>query len=123
MPQDSLRLEVDSTGSLIAGQEFVLEAMATETRQGFSNRAHLIWQGSDSGPVLEGNGITLTNSSDAGESLLKLQFNPLRTSHAQVYTGIATLESLALHGPLVKSEDYTVTVQSECTALRYKLAS
>ncbi len=107
MPQDSLFLEMETSGILTAGEDFAVEAIAIKQHEGLSNEPSLTWVGEDGAPVEEGGGISLSSMG------MQLQFRPLYTSHAQVYSAVATLESPALHEPLVKSEDFVLSVQSE----------
>ncbi len=111
MPQDSIFVEIETSGLLTAGEDFAVEAIAIKQHEGLSNEASLTWVGEDGVPVEEGGSISLSSMG------MQLQFRPLYTSHAQVYSAVATLESPALHEPLVKSEDFVLSVQSEFASL------
>ena len=61
---------------------------------------------------MSGNGVTISILSTGTASLSTLIFDPLRTSHGDIYKCYGTLISPALNAPNTSSPFETVVVQS-----------
>lgn len=96
------------------GQAYSIECIATEVLAGLSNRASLSWLDSSGNPAFLQIGIRTIGGEIVGEATLILEFEALRTSHAQQYTCVSVLNSPALTEPLNNLTTTNVTVQSEC---------
>ena len=88
--------------------------IVSETVGGLSARPVLQWLNGDGSDVVVGDGITMDGPNfQSTQTTLTLVFNVLRTSHAGKFICRGSLSSLALPSPLVKTENYIISIQSE----------
>ena len=88
--------------------------IVSETVGGSSARPVLQWLNGDGSDIANGDGVILDGPNfQSTQTTLTLVFNVLHTSHAGRYVCRSSLTSPALPSPLVKTEDYNISVQSE----------
>ena len=96
------------------GQSFRIQCTVSETVGGLSARPVLQWLNGDGSDVVVGDGIIMDGPNfQSSQTTLTLVFNVLRTSHAGKFICRGSLTSLALPSPLVKTENYIISIQSE----------
>ena len=100
-------------GNPTAGESYLLTCTAVEVIAGLRNMPSLQWLDSNGSPV-QGTGITVGELQITDTAaILTLTFDPLRTSHAGVYTCWGMLESPAVVGNIIESTMETVLVASK----------
>ena len=114
MSSDIIALSVVvSPTVLVAGQVADVACIANEQRAGLVNRPDLTWFNSSGQRVENGSGINVTPQQGTNPASRMIQFDVLRTSHAQRYTCMYVLNSPALNPPLNGTETTDLFVQSE----------
>lgn len=109
VPQSALSLSVRSTHMALLGESYSVGCIASKNVNGLTNSPVIQWFDPNGNNITDGEGITLTMESLS----LLASFDSLHTSHAGRYFCQASLSSPALSTPLVKTEDFNITLQSE----------
>ena len=114
VPNTAIVISIREVSAPSLGQIVRIRCVISEDVSGLSTRPVPQWLNNDGNDVFIGDGVSLDGPS-SGSSLttLTLIFNTLRTSHAGRYVCRGSLSSPALFSPLVKTEDYNISVQSE----------
>ena len=114
MPNTSISISTSAVSAPSLGQSLSVHCIVTETVDGLSARPVLHWLNHNGSDVIVGDGVILDGPNfQSTLTTLTLMFSPLHTSHAGRYTCRGSLTSPALFSPLVKTEDYNISVQSE----------
>ena len=112
VPSDAIQVGIDRSGIATAGEMYSLTCNVSAI-SGFMNAPSVAWT-VEGGSIntTSGSGISLSNSTGALFSLSSLTFDPLRTSHGEVYTCGGSIASPALETPRTTDMQERVTVQS-----------
>ena len=115
MPSNPITATVNTTGSTVAGSEFILNCIISETFSGLTDTPTAMWLDIAGGgvPVTSGNGITIATSSTGGVVVTVLTFNPLRTSHDGTYRCSGSITSPADDDLMDVTTDINLIVQSK----------
>ena len=116
VPNTAIVISIIEVSAPTLGQIVRIRCVISEGVSGLSTRPVPQWFNNDGSNVVIGDGVSLDGPS-SGSSLttLTLIFNTLHTSHAGRYICRGSLSSPALFSPLVKTEDYNISLQSEVT--------
>ena len=92
---------------------YILTCNVSKTVTGLINPPNISWT-MDEGPLntSSGSGITISSTIGDSYSLSVLSFDPLKTSHGEVYTCEGALDLPALNVQQTTSMEETVSVQS-----------
>jgi len=116
VPNTAIRISTSALNTPILGQNHSVHCVVSETVRGLSARPDLQWLDHDNNELIAGSQIILDGPSyQSTLATLTLTFNTLHTSHAGRYICWASLSSPPLSSPLVKTEDYNISIQSEFT--------
>jgi len=116
VPNTAVRISTSAVNTPTLGQNHSVHCAVSETVGGLSARPDLQWLNHDGIEPIAGSQIILDGPSyQSTLATLTLTFNTLHTSHAGRYICWASLSSPALPSPLVKTEDYNISIQSEFT--------
>ena len=114
MPSTAITISTSAESAPSLGQSLTIHCIVTETVDGLSARPVLQWQNHNGSDIVGGGGVILDGpNSQLNLTTLTLMFSTLRTSHAGRHICRGSLTSPALFSPLVKTEDYNISVQSE----------
>ncbi len=110
MPEGAIiSIETGANGIPIAGEEYSLSCVASESILGLTGKPVVVWMDSN-GIVIAGNDDTEVISSDG---MSNLTFNPLKPTNADIYTCMGSLQSPALSTPLTITQEQRVEVTRE----------
>ena len=116
VPSDPITATVNTTGSTVAGSEFILNCIISETFSGLTDTPTSMWLKdlSDGGvPVTSGNGITIATSSTDDIAVSVLTFDPLKASHDETYRCSGSITSPADDDLMDVTTDIDINVQSK----------
>ena len=114
VPSTAISISTSAEAAPSLDQSLTIHCIVTETVDGLSARPVLQWQNHNGSDIVSGGGVILDGpNSQSTLTTLTLTFSALHTSHAGRYICRGSLTSPALFSPLVKTEDYNVSVQSE----------
>ena len=116
VPFDPITATVNTTGSTVAGSEFILNCTISETFSGLTDTPTAMWLDNlaDGGvPVTSGDGITIATSSTGDVAVSVLTFDPLRTSHDGTYRCSGSITSPADDDLMDVTTDIDINVQSK----------
>ena len=114
VPETSISISTSAVSAPSLGQSLSIRCIVTETVDGLSARPVLRWLNHNGSDVVVGGGVILDGPNfQSTLTTLTLMFSPLRTSLAGRYVCRGSLTSPALFSPLVKTEGYNISVQSE----------
>ena len=118
VPSTAIIISTSAESAPSLGQSLTIRCIVTETVDGLSARPVLQWQNHNGSDIVSGGGVILDGpNSQSTLTTLTLMFSALRTSHAGRYVCRGSLTSPALFSPLVKTEDYNISVQSELNSI------
>jgi len=116
VPNTAISITTSAVNTPTLGQNHSVHCVVSETVRGLSARPDLQWLNHNGIELIAGSQIILDGPSyQSTLATLTLTFNTLHTSHAGRYICWASLSSPALFSPLVKTEDYNISIQSEFT--------
>jgi len=116
VPDTAISIFTSASETPNLGQNHRIHCVVSETVGGLSTRPIPQWRNHDDSELITGGGIILDGPSYVSTlATLTLMFNVLHTSHAGRYICKASLSSPALPSPLVKTQDYNISLQSEFT--------
>ena len=114
VPNTAIFISATAVSAPSLGQSLTIHCIVTKTVDGLSARPVLQWQNHNGSDIVSGGGVILDGpNSQLTLTTLTLTFSALRTSHAGKHICRGSLTSPALFSPLVKTEDYNISVQSE----------
>ena len=114
MPNTAISISTSAEAAPSLDQSLTIHCIVTKTVDGLSARPVLQWQSHNGSDIVGGGGVILDGpNSQSTLTTLTLTFSALHTSHAGRYICRGSLTSPALFSPLVKTEDYDISVQSE----------
>lgn len=111
-----LVVSVSDTDSPEPGQPHTIVCLASKVAEGLVNAPSAYWA-EDYGT----SDVTVGEESTQSPFLTSrdLQFTELRTSHAGLYVCMGQIQSQALHQPLVKTAEYSLSLISELLSPRF----
>ena len=109
MPQSALSLSVRIMQTSMIGEFYSVRCIASKNANGLMNSPVIQSFDPSGNTITDSAGVTLTMES----SSLLLSLESVHTSHAGKYLCQASLSSPALSTPLIETEDFIITVQSE----------
>ena len=113
VPSNAIQVSIERSGIATAGEMYSL-ACNVSAISGFVNPPSVAWTvGGRAINTTNGSGITLSNLTGALFALSTLIFDPLRTSHSDVYTCGGSIASAALETPQTTDMQVRITVQSK----------
>ena len=116
VPNTAISISTKSVSAPRLGQSLSIRCLVSKTVDGLSARPVLQWVKDNGDDIVGGDGVILDGPNfQSTLTTLTLMFSPLHTSHAGRYICQTSLTSPALFSPLVKTEDYNISVQSEVT--------
>jgi len=114
VPNTAISITTSAVNTPTLGQNHSVYCIVSETVGGLSARPDLQWVNHNGIELIMGSQINLDGPSyQSTLTTLSLMFNTLHTSHAGRYICQASLSSPALFSPLVKTQDYNISLQSE----------
>ena len=114
VPNTAISISTSAEAAPSLDQSLTIHCIVTKTVDGLSARPVLQWQSHNGSDIVSGGGVILDGpNSQSTLTTLTLTFSALHTSHAGRYICRGSLTSPALFSPLVKTEDYNISVQSE----------
>ena len=115
VPPDSITATVNTTGSTVAGSEFILKCIVSETLSGLTDMPTAMWLDITAGdvPVTSGNGISIATSSTGDIAVAVLTFDPLKTSHDGTYRCSGSITSPADNDLMNATNTISINVQSK----------
>ena len=116
VPNTAVRISTSAVNTPTLGQNHSVHCVVSETVRGVSARPDLQWLNHNGIEPIAGSQIILDGPSYQSTlrlTTLSLTFDSLHTSHAGRYICQASLSSPALFSPLVKTQDYNISLQSE----------
>ena len=115
VPNTAISISTSAVNTPTLGQNHSVHCVVSETVRGLSARPVPRWLNHDGIELTTtGNQINLDGpSNQSTRTTLSLTFDSLHTSHAGRYICQASLSSPALFSPLVKTQDYNISLQSE----------
>ena len=116
VPNTAISISTKSVSAPSLGKSLSIRCLVSKTVDGLSASPILQWLNDNGGDIVSGDGVTLDGPNfQSTLTTLTLMFSALHTSHAGRYVCRGSLSSPALFSPLVKTEDYNISVQSEHT--------
>ena len=120
VPPTALTATVSSSGTARAGMVYNLTCTVSKTVGGLINSPTATWTHVSTGmAVTNGNGITVSTTTDDMSVTSTLTFDPLRTSHEGSFVCSGTLTSPALNAPLMPSFTEELEILSKATSIVY----
>ena len=116
VPHDAITATVSSSGTARAGMVYSLICTVSKTVGGLINSPTATWT-TGGVAVSNGNGITLSNTTDDMTATSTLTFDPLRTSHEGRFVCGGTLTSPALDTVLMPSTTRDLEIKSKATSV------
>ena len=117
VPNTAISISTSALNTPILGQNHSVDCVVSETVRGLSAKPVPLWLNHDGNELITTeNEINLDGPSYQSTlrlTTLSLTFDSLHTSHAGRYICQASLSSPALFSPLVKTQDYNISLQSE----------
>ena len=112
---DPITATVNTTGSTVAGSEFILSCVVSKNISGLTDTPTAMWLNLNDGgvPVTSGNGITIATSNTNDVAVAVLTFDPLRTSHDGTYRCTGSITSPASDDSVDAITDIDLDVQSK----------
>ena len=116
VPPDAVTATVSDLGTATAGMTYSLTCTVSKTVGGLINSPTATW--TTGGVVVSnGNGITLSNTTDDMTATSTLTFDPLRTSHEGRFVCGGTLTSPALGTALMPSITRDLEIKSKAISV------
>ena len=112
VPSDAVTTTISSSGTATAGMVYSLTCNVSKTVGGLTNTPTAIWT-TGGVAVTNGNGITVSGTTEDMTVTSTLTFDPLRTSHEGSFVCSGTLTSPALDTPLMPSAMEELEIQSK----------
>ena len=110
VPRDAFQVGIEGSGNSRAGEMYTLTCNVSAIR-GLMNSPSAIWNDGVMS-ITNGSGITVITTVGSSSTVSVLTFDPLKTSHGDVYTCGGAVDSPALNSPQRASMQETVNVQS-----------
>ena len=112
---DPITATVNTTGSTVAGSEFILSCVVSKNISGLTDTPTAMWLNLNDGgvPVTSGNGITIATSNTDDVAVAVLTFDPLRTSHDGTYRCTGSITSPASDDSVDVITDINLDIQSK----------
>ena len=114
VPNTAINISTSALSTPILGQNHSVHCVVSKTLGGLSARPVPQWVNHNGIELISGSQISLDGPSyQSTLTTLSLMFYTLHASHAGRYICQASLSSPALFFPLVKTQDYNISLQSE----------